>query len=104
MNLQSVFEKPFERAGVVIPGLPVLPPGVERHPVPGGGSRAVPIYKGDQITIQDREGLQPVEIVFFAHDGRSDAAMIGAKGGRDPQGAQGGASRRSIGGQGGARA
>jgi len=86
MNQSVVFEKPFERAGVVVPGLPVLPPGVERHPVPGGGSRAVPIFKGDEITIQDREGLQPVEMVFFAHDGRSDAAMVGAKGGRDPKG------------------
>ncbi len=86
MNRPAVFERPFERAGVLIPGLPVLPPGVERHPVPGGASRAVPIFKGDEITIQDREGLQPVEMVFFAHDGRSDAAMIGAKGGRDPKG------------------
>jgi aminomethyltransferase len=86
MNRPLVFEKPFSRAGVVIPGLPVLPPGVERYPVPGGGSRAVPIFKGDEITVQDREGLQPVEMVFFAHDGRSDATMIGAKGGRDPQG------------------
>ncbi|MCB2127588.1 MAG: aminomethyltransferase family protein [Rhodobacteraceae bacterium] len=86
MNKMSVFETPFERAGVITPGLPVLPPGVERHPVPGGGSRAVEIRKGDEITIQDREGLQPVEMVFFAPDGRSDAAMIGAKGGRDPKG------------------
>lgn len=57
MNRQSVFEKPYERAGVVIPGLPVLPAGVERYPVPGGGSRAVAILKGDEITVQDREGL-----------------------------------------------
>lgn len=85
MNDQSVFERPFERAGVRIPGLPVLPEGVERHPIPGGGSRAVEIRKGDEITLQDREGLQPAELVFFAPDGRSDAAMIGARGGRDPQ-------------------
>ncbi|MGB7263333.1 MAG: DUF1989 domain-containing protein [Albidovulum sp.] len=86
MNQQPVFETPFQRAGVLTPGLPVLPAGVERHPVPGGGSRAVPISKGDEITVQDREGLQPVELVFFAPDGRSDAGMIGAKGGRDPKG------------------
>jgi len=84
MNRPSVFERPFARAGVLIPGLPVLPAGVERYPVPGGGSRAVPVFKGDEITVQDREGLQPVEMVFFSHDGRSDAAMIGAIGGRDP--------------------
>ena len=41
MNDQTPFETPFERTGVLIPGLPVLPRGVERHPVPGGGSRAV---------------------------------------------------------------
>lgn len=86
MNVQPVIERPYERAGVVTPGLPVLPPGVERHPVPGGGSRAVPVGRGDVITVQDREGLQPVELVFFAPDGRSDAGMIGAKGGRDPKG------------------
>lgn len=86
MTVQSVFERPYERSGIMTPGLPILPPGVERHPVPGGGSRAVQILKGDEITIQDREGLQPVEMVFFGPDGRSDAAMIGAKGGRDPTG------------------
>lgn len=82
MNLMTSLEKPFERAGVVTPGLPVLPPGTERHPVPGGGSRAIEIFAGDEITLQDREGLQPVEYVVFAADGRSDAAMLGAAGGQ----------------------
>jgi aminomethyltransferase len=86
MNTRATFESPTSRAGVLTPGLPILPPGVERHPVPGGGSRAIEIRKGDEITVQDREGLQPVELVFFAPDGRSDAAMIGATGGRDPAG------------------
>jgi aminomethyltransferase len=86
MNVSPVFPVPYRRAGVIIPGLPVMPQGVERHPVPGGGSRAVPISRGDEITVQDREGLQPVEMVFFSPDGRSDAGMIGAKGGRDPAG------------------
>lgn len=86
MNQMPVFAKPYDRSGVLTPGLPVLPHGVERHPVPGGGSRALRIEKGDEITVQDREGLQPVELVFFAPDGKSDAGMIGAKGGRDPKG------------------
>jgi len=51
------FETPFLRAGVSTPGLPVLPPNVERHPVPGGGSRAVEIEAGDVISIMDVEGL-----------------------------------------------
>ena len=86
MSNKPLFQTPYERAGVVTPGLPILPFGIERHPVPGGGSRAVGIMKGDEITVQDREGLQPVELVFFAPDGSSDAGMIGAKGGRDPVG------------------
>ena len=80
------FQTPYERSGVIVPGLPILPSGVERHPVAGGGSRAVPIGAGDEISILDREGLQPVELVYFAPDGRSDAAMIGTVGGADPNG------------------
>src|SRR5690606_19165578 len=86
MNIKPIFQSPYERAGVLTPGLPILPHGVERHPIPGGGSRAVRIMRGDEITVQDREGLQPVELVFFAPDGCSDAGMIGARGGRDPAG------------------
>ena len=80
------FEHPWERAGVVTPGLPILPHGVERYPVPGGGSRAVPIFKGDEISVLDKEGLQPGEMVFFAPDRTSDAAMIGAAGKGRPTG------------------
>ncbi len=86
LKAEPVFPIAYERAGIITPGLPILPHGVERHPVPGGGSRAVRINKGDEITVQDREGLQPIEMAFFAPDGRSDAGMIGTKGGRDPQG------------------
>ena len=88
MNFRPVFETPFERRGILTPGLPMLPHGVERYPVPGGGSRAVRIEKGDEITVVDREGLQPVELVFFAPDGTSDAGMIGAIGGRSPKALQ----------------
>lgn len=80
MNLRPRFETPFERRGVLVPGLPILPRGVERHPVPGGGSRAVPVGAGDTLTVLDSEGLQPGELVFFAPDRRSDAAMLGAAG------------------------
>lgn len=71
---------PFERAGVRVPGTPVLPPDVERHPVPGGGSRAVALEAGDEITVLDTAGLQPVEMVLFTPDGRSDAGMLGVRG------------------------
>ena len=74
-----VFETPYERRGVITPGLPVLAPGVERYPVSGGGSCSVQIEKDDEICVLDREGLQSVELVFFAPDGTSAAAMLGAK-------------------------
>ena len=80
MTLQPTFEVPFERNGVHAPGLPILPHGTERHPVPGGGSRAVPVYRGDEILVLDREGLQPGEMVHFAPDRTSDAARLGASG------------------------
>ncbi len=82
-GMRPILETPYERAGVITPGLPVLPHGVERHPIPGGGSRGVRIDRGDTFSIMDREGLQPAELVFFAPDGTSDAGMIGAKGGGD---------------------
>lgn len=79
MNALPVFETPHERSGVVAPGLPILPRGVERHPVPGGGSRSVRIFKGDEFSVVDLEGMQVAELVFFSPQGASDAALIGAK-------------------------
>ena len=49
MGVKPLFETPYERAGIITPGLPILPHGVERHPVPGGGSRAVQIEKGRRV-------------------------------------------------------
>ena len=80
MNDLACFERPTELGHVLTPGLPILPHGVERHLVPGGGSRGIEIRTGDQITVVDRQGLQPAELVFFTPEGRSDPAMIGAKG------------------------
>ncbi|MEX0346953.1 MAG: DUF1989 domain-containing protein [Rhizobiaceae bacterium] len=86
MNVRPVFETPYERRGITTPGLPILPHGVERYPVPGGGSRAVSIRKGDEISVLDREGLQPAELVFFNSDGVADPAMIGAPANGDASG------------------
>lgn len=85
-TIKPVFETPYERAGVLTPGLPILPHGTERHPVPGGGSRAVPVYKGDEISVLDRDGLQPGELVFFTPDGKSHAGMLGAESSGPPDG------------------
>ena len=76
----SVAPVPTVRGSVLIPGLPVLPPNVERHPVPGGGTRTFTLDAGDELTVIDREGRQPCELVVFDHDGRSEPAMIGAVG------------------------
>ena len=81
-------EKPFEQAGVRVPGLPVLPPGVERYPVPAGGTRALEVEAGDDICVVDPEGLQPAELAFFTPDGRSDIAMIGGVSAGVPRGIQ----------------
>ncbi len=73
-------------SGVITPGLPVLSQGIERYPIPGGGSRAVTVYAGDEIILQDQEGLQPTEVVFFNSSGKSDVAMISGVEGREPVG------------------
>ncbi len=86
MNVTPIFETPYERAGIITPGLPILPHGTERHPIPGGGSRAVPIYKGDEISVLDFEGLQPGELVFFLPDGTSDPGRLGASSHGRPDG------------------
>jgi aminomethyltransferase len=76
---QTFFEVPFERAGVYTPGLPILPNGVERHPIPGGGSRILKLYQGDEIIVLDKEGLQPAELVFFDTYGKSLSSYLGIK-------------------------
>ena len=79
---------PARRGPVLVPGLPVLPANVERHPVPGGGTRTVTLDPGDEVTVIDREGRQPCELVVFDAAGRSDPALIGASGTGAPSGTQ----------------
>ena len=86
MDKAGFFEHPWERGGVTTPGLPILPHGVERHPVPAAGSRAVPVFKGDEISVLDRNGLQRGELVMFAPDGGSDAGFLSRKGRGRPDG------------------
>ena len=63
MEPVNFIERPTQLRGAVVPGLPVLPPGIERHPVPGGGTRAIELLAGDRFRVLDREGMQPAEIV-----------------------------------------
>jgi len=87
-GVQPVFETPYERRGVLTPGTPILPHGVERHPVPGGGSRSVAIHTGDEISLLNVDGQQVAEFVFFTPDGNSDPQRLGAKENGTPTGIQ----------------
>ena len=88
MGFYSKFETGYERGGVLIPGLRVLPEDVERYPLPALGSLALDIDEGDEISVLDPEGLQPAELVFFDGDGKSQAAMIGGQAIGEPTGLQ----------------
>jgi len=81
-----VFETPYERQGVIEPGLTVLEEGVERHPVPGGGTRVLSITAGDEISVLDPEGLQSAELVFFTPNGKSDVSVLGGSAASAPTG------------------
>lgn len=88
MDLSDFIERPMQLRGAIVPGLPVLPPGVERYPVPGGGTRAIELMAGDQFWVLDREGMQPTEMVFFDASGVSRAGFIGAESSGAPIGLQ----------------
>ena len=60
---------PSRRGSILIPGLPALAPNVERHPVPGGGTRTLALDAGDELTVIDREGRQRCELVVFDRTG-----------------------------------
>ncbi len=88
MSVTPAFRTPYERSGVIASGLPVLQTGVERHPIPAGGTRVVSISAGDEISLLDPQGLQRGELVFFNPQGQSDAAMLGANSAGAPKGVQ----------------
>lgn len=82
------YRHPYQKGSVLVPGLPTLAPGVERHPVPGGGSRAVEIIAGDTFSVLDEQGLQSAELVFFTPDGQSDPGVFGVSKGKSANGIQ----------------
>ena len=61
------------------PGLNILPPGVERHVVNGGGLTAFQIFPDDEIEIINDEGNQICEIICFNKDGKSDVGILNLK-------------------------
>ena len=58
------------------PGLNILPPGVERYVVEGGGLTGIQILPDDEIEIINNEGNQLCEISVFNKDGKSDLAIL----------------------------
>jgi aminomethyltransferase len=59
------------------PGLPLFQPGVERHCVRGAGAVILHLFRGDRVSVTDREGRQPCEIAAFASDGQEDLSALG---------------------------
>ena len=63
---------------VLVPGLLLLGPGVERYRVSGGGATVIALNAGDELEVVDPEGRQRCELVAFDADGRSDPGLLGA--------------------------
>ncbi len=61
------------------PGLNVLPPGVERYVVNGGGLTGIQLFPDDEIEIINNEGNQICEINVFNKDGNSDLSLLSLK-------------------------
>ena len=61
------------------PGLRILPPGVERYVVIGGGLSVFEIFPEDQIEIINNEGKQLLEIAVFNNKGKTDSSILNLK-------------------------
>ena len=61
------------------PGLNVLPPGVERYVVSGGGLTGIQILPEDEIEIVNNEVNQICEIAVFNKDGKSEVGILNLK-------------------------
>ena len=61
------------------PGLRILPPGVERYFVKGGGLSVIEVSPEDSIEIINEEGKQICEIVVFNSKGKSDLSILNLK-------------------------
>ena len=61
------------------PGLRVLPPGVERYFVQGGGISIIEISAEDKIEIINDEGKQTCEVIVFNSKGKCDLSILKLK-------------------------
>ena len=69
----------FTSLNIKEPGLNVLPPGVERYVVNGGGLTGIQIFPDDEIEIINNEGNQICEISVFNKDGKSEPGILNLK-------------------------
>ncbi len=61
------------------PGLRILPPGVERYFVKGGGLSVIEVFPEDKIDIINEEGKQICEIIVFNSSGKPDLSILNLK-------------------------
>ena len=61
------------------PGLNILPPGVERYIVNGGGITGVQILPDDEVEIINNEGGQICEISVFNNNGKPELGILNLK-------------------------
>ena len=61
------------------PGLNILPPGVERYKIQGGGINVLEIFPEDKIEIINDEGKQICEIIVFNSKGKGDLSILNLK-------------------------
>ena len=66
-------------ASIKEPGLNILPPGVERYIVNGGGLTGIQVLPDDEIEIINNEGNQLCEISVFNKEGKSEPAILNLK-------------------------
>ena len=66
----------LEQPRVLVPGLLMVEPGVERYRVTGGGATVLALAAGDELEVVDPEGRQRCELVAFDADGRSDPGLL----------------------------
>ena len=66
-------------ANIKEPGLNVLPPGVERYIVNGGGLTGIQVFPDDEIEIVNNEGNQLCEISVFNKEGKSELSILNLK-------------------------
>ena len=64
------------RGRVLVPGLLMLGPGVERYRVTGGGATVLALDSGDELEVVDPEGRQRCELIAFDAGGRSDVGLL----------------------------